>query len=84
MYPYAFKIKICDSESGKNFIQRGIGLAENFKEAASKIEHYYGIELVSIEHLEFLTDSPFIFLPEEIFNEVKELANGENFIEETF
>lgn len=49
------------------------GFALDFTEATSIIEEYYGEDLVSINHLEFVGDSNILPVTEVIYEKMREL-----------
>lgn len=49
------------------------GFAQNFTEASRLVEDYYGEDLVSINHLEFVGDSNILPITEVIYEKMREL-----------
>ena len=64
-YPFIFRVAVYNFEQHSTFKHYGMGIAENYSEAAAQIEEFFKDELVQIEHLEFHEESNLIFLPKE-------------------
>lgn len=75
LYPFSFEIETgyYDENKGKwrAYINSGMGICENFTDAAKQIEHYFGEELVSINHLTLLGDGTLIFMELEWIKEIE-------------
>lgn len=75
MYPVEYIVTIWDDLTNKEEVVKGITFAKNYTEAMSKIEDYYGNEIIDIKmfmleegsvyELEYIKDSP-IFTEEAI------------------
>ena len=72
MYPFVYKVEVIDelADRHKVFKESGIVYAKTFAGAANKLEEYYGDDnIVEIQHLLPLEDSP-IVLPEEVITHI--------------
>lgn len=71
MYYFIYKVKFSNRE--ETIQEAGAGFADSYAEAAQKIEDYYGPDLLGIEGIFFLDESPLITFPStstynELFN----------------
>ena len=78
-YPFAYVAHCYDYDDEKNYLQRGIGFAESFANAAGIVEKHYGKELIAIKHLELYEDNNVITLPKDTYNDVVDCLESEEF-----
>lgn len=74
MYVFSYKVKITyevEDSHYKSFTSTGLGFAENFSDAAAKLESVYGDELDEILSLVLLEPSEVISLPENVVEDYK-------------
>lgn len=66
MYPVEYKVRCWDGDENKEYKAYGVTIAENYTNAMSNIEGYYGEELIEVK----------LFMQEE--NSVYEIGNSDN------
>lgn len=76
MYTCLYKVECSYYASDENheYTNCGVLYANTFAEAAEQLEDLYGCELSVITYLEFF-DTPYLLMPEELFEQVKEHLN---------
>ena len=71
-YPFTYTVQIYDKDTEEYYLENGISLCDNFKDAADILEQYYGNALIAIKHLELFEESQVIALPKDTFDKVTE------------
>ena len=69
-YPFVYKVHIV-FDNDEYHVEHGIGFASSFAEAATKIEDYYGGDLIAIQHIELLEENPLLPCAEGVFDTVR-------------
>lgn len=68
MYPVEFKVKFWDDIAGKEETSHGVTIAENWAEAMTNIESYFGSDLISAQL--FMLDEGSCYIFEDSNNEL--------------
>lgn len=71
MYPFSYEAVFYDEDDNEYRLEAGISLAENYAQAAQKIEDYYGNTLIIIKNLAFYEESDIITLPKNVIAEYR-------------
>lgn len=69
-YPFVYKVHIV-FDNDEYHVEHGIGFANSFAEAATKIEDYYGGDLIAIQHIELLEENPLLPCVKQVFDTVR-------------
>ena len=69
-YPFSYTVQGYDSDEGHYYLENGIGICENFTDAADILEKRYGNELCIVKHIELYGNNTVIPLPKDTFDEV--------------
>ena len=65
-YPFSFEAVGFYAEDRKYYKQCGMGVCENYSDAAAQIEDYFGVELIRIDEIKLYEESNLIFLHREM------------------
>lgn len=71
MYPFSYEAVFYDEDDNECRLEAGISLAENYTQAAQKIEDYYGNTLMIIKNLALYEESDIITLPKSVIAEYR-------------
>ena len=71
MYPFSYEAVFYNEDNDEYRLEAGMSLAENYAQAAQKIEDYYGNTLMIIKNLELYEESDIITLPKSIITEYR-------------
>lgn len=71
MYPFSYEAVFYDEDDNEYRLEAGISLAENYAQAAQKIEDYYGNTLIIIKNLALYEESDIITLPKNVIAEYR-------------
>lgn len=71
MYPFSFEAVFYDEDDDEYRLEAGMSLAENYAQAAQKVEDYYGNTLMIIKNLELYEESDIITLPTSVIAEYR-------------
>lgn len=71
MYPFSYEAVFYDEDDNEYRLEAGISLAENYTQAAQKIEDYYGDTLIIIKNLALYEESDIITLPKSVIAEYR-------------
>ena len=72
MYPFEYIVELWHLDVNEEEVNHGITFAENYTEAMSNIETYYGDELVSIDMMIELEECP-VYVLEDCLTHSNEL-----------
>ena len=68
---WSFSYEVILFDGKKYYSESGMSFADNFSEAASILQDFYDSELMAIQHLELLEETPVIVLPRKIVKDLE-------------
>lgn len=71
MYPFSYEAVFYDEDDNEYRLEAGMSLAENYAQAAQKVEAYYGNTLMIIKNLELYEENDIITLPKSVIAEYR-------------
>lgn len=71
MYPFSYEVVFYNEDDDEYRLEAGMSLAENYAQAAQKVEDYYGNTLMMIKNLELYEESDIITLPKSVITEYR-------------
>ena len=74
----SFSYEVILFDGKKYYSESGMSLADNFSEAASILQDFYGSDLTAIQHLELFEKTPVIVLPRKVVKDL-ETSNESSF-----
>ena len=75
MYPFSYEAVFYDEDVDEYRLEAGMSFAENYAQAAQKIEDYYGNILMIIKNLELYEENDIITLPKSVIVEYRNRRN---------
>lgn len=67
----SFSYEVILFDGKKYYSESGMSLADSFLEAAAILQNFYDSELVAIQHLELLEETPVIVLPRKVVKDLE-------------
>ena len=80
-YPFTYTVHIYDYDTEEYFLENGVGFCDDFADAASILDKYYGANLIAIKHLKIYEFGDVITLPKGTFDEVVDCLESEECFE---
>ena len=71
MYPFSYEAVFYNEDDDEYRLETGMSLAENYTQAAQKVEDYYGDTLMIIKNLELYEENDIITLPKSVIVEYR-------------
>ena len=71
----SFSYEVILFDGDKFYSESGMSFADNFSEAASILQDFYGSNLMAIQHLELFEETPVITLPRKVVKDL-EISGG--------